>query len=64
MTQPQGNLPGTFTAPKKTSPLPWILVGCAVIVLVGGVAVTAVLWWATIKQRATLKKRCSRAQGR
>ena len=45
MTQPQGNLPGALTPPKKTSPLVWIFAGCAVVVLVGGVVVSAVVWW-------------------
>jgi hypothetical protein len=45
MTQPQGNLPGAWTPPRKTSPVVWVLAGCAVIVLVGGVLVAAVVWW-------------------
>jgi hypothetical protein len=45
MTQPQGNPPGAFAPPKKTSPLLWILGGCGIIVLVGGIAVAAVAWW-------------------
>ena len=45
MTQPQGNPPGAWTPPKKTSPVVWVLVGCAVIVVVGTVAVSAVVWW-------------------
>ena len=45
MTQPQGNLPGAFVPPKKAGPLVWILGGCAVIVFIGGIAVSAVVWW-------------------
>jgi hypothetical protein len=45
MTQPQGNLPGAWAPPKKTSPLVWVFAGCAVVVLVGGIAVSAVVWW-------------------
>jgi hypothetical protein len=45
MTQPQGNVPGAWTPPKKTSPLVWIFGGCAVVVLLGAVVGGAVLWW-------------------
>ncbi len=45
MTQPQGNLPGAFTPAKKTSPLVWIFGGCAVVVLLGGIVVSVLLWW-------------------
>ena len=45
MTQPQGNLPGALTPPKKTSPVVWVFAGCAVFVLVGGVVASAVVWW-------------------
>ncbi len=45
MTQPQGNLPGAWTPPRKTSPLAWVFAGCAVVVMVGAVVVSAVVWW-------------------
>src|SRR5436190_542536 len=46
MTQPQGNLPGAWTPPpKRTSPLVWVFGGCAVVVLLGGVVASLVLWW-------------------
>jgi hypothetical protein len=45
MTQPQGNLPGASTPGKKTSPVVWIFAGCGVVMLVGAVVVSAVLWW-------------------
>jgi len=46
VTQPQGNLPGAFGPPrKKTSPLVWVFGGCAVIVLLGGVVASVLLWW-------------------
>jgi len=50
--QPQGNLPGAFTPPKKASPLPWILGGCAVVVVIGAVAVSAVAWWGYHKAKS------------
>jgi hypothetical protein len=44
--QPQGNLQGGFAPPpKKTNPLVWVLAGCAVFVMVGGVAASFALWW-------------------
>jgi hypothetical protein len=45
MTQPQANLPGAVTPPKKMGPLVWVLSGCAVIVILGGIAVAAFAWW-------------------
>src|SRR6185295_7650390 len=45
MTQPQGNFPGASPPPKKTSPVVWVLVGCAVFVFVGMVVVGGAVWW-------------------
>jgi hypothetical protein len=52
MTQPQGNLQGGLTPPKKAGPLVWVLAGCAVVVLVGGVAVSVVVWWGYHKAKS------------
>jgi hypothetical protein len=52
MTQPQGNWPGAPAAPKKTNPLLWILGGCGVIVLLGGVAFAAFVWWGYNKAKS------------
>lgn len=41
--QPQQNLPGPPA--KKTNPLLWILGGCAVFLLIGGIAVSVFLYW-------------------
>src|SRR5262249_32784907 len=45
MTQPQGYPPGAPMPPKKTSPLVWVLAGCGTIVVLGGIAFGAVVWW-------------------
>jgi hypothetical protein len=52
MTQPQGNLPGALAPAKKTSPLVWVLAGCGVVVLIGGLAVTAAMWWGYSKVKS------------
>jgi hypothetical protein len=52
MTQPQGYQPpppgyqpGPPVPPKKTSPVVWILSGCAIIVVLGAIVVGAVAWF-------------------
>jgi hypothetical protein len=45
MTQPQGYVPGALPPSKKTNPWVWVLSGCAVILVVGTVAVSALVWW-------------------
>jgi hypothetical protein len=52
MMQPQGNLPGAVVPPKKTNPLVWVLGGCAVVLVLGGVAVAGVVWWGIHKARS------------
>jgi hypothetical protein len=44
MTQPYGGPPGA-AAPKKPNPAVWILAGCATIVVLGGIAGIAAVWW-------------------
>lgn len=39
------NDPNPVSAPKKTSPWVWVLVGCGVFVLLAGAVTTGVLWW-------------------
>jgi hypothetical protein len=57
MTQPQGNLPGAVAPPKKTSPLVWILGGCAVFVGLGGIAVAVLVWWGYHAAKTALETR-------
>jgi len=45
MTQPHVNPPGAAAPPKRPGPAAWILAGCAVIVIVGGIVVCGVVWW-------------------
>ncbi|HEV8247025.1 MAG TPA: hypothetical protein VGP93_14710, partial [Polyangiaceae bacterium] len=52
MTQGQGNLAAAVATPKKTSPLLWVLGGCAVIVVLGGVAASAAVWWGYHKAKS------------
>jgi hypothetical protein len=44
-----------LTPPKKTNPLVWILSGCAVIALLGAIAVSAVVWWGYHKAKSALE---------
>jgi hypothetical protein len=53
--QPQGNLPGALPPPKKTSPLVWVLSGCAVIGVIGAIAVGAAVWWGYQKAKSALE---------
>jgi hypothetical protein len=52
MTQPQGNMPGAVPPPKKTSPVVWILGGCAVVVMLGGIAFAVLVWWGFQKAKS------------
>jgi len=53
MTQPQGNWPGAAPPPpKKTSPLLFIFGGCAMVLLVGGIATGLFLWWGYHKAKS------------
>jgi hypothetical protein len=52
MTQPQGYQPGAPPPPKKTNPLVWIFGGCAVVVVLGAIVVSAVLWWGYHKAKS------------
>jgi hypothetical protein len=52
MTQPQGNVPGAMTPPKKSNAVVWILSGCAVVVLMGGIVVGALVWWGYHKAKS------------
>lgn len=44
------------TAPKKRSPWVWILLGCGVIVVVGGLVTAGVLWWGYHKAKNFVEK--------
>lgn len=45
MTQPQANPPGAVTPPKRPGPAAWVLAGCAVFVIFGGIVFCGVAWW-------------------
>jgi hypothetical protein len=52
MMPPQGNLPGAVVPPKKTNPLVWVLGGCGVVLVLGGIAVAGVVWWGIHKAKS------------
>jgi hypothetical protein len=50
--QPQGIPPGAVMPAKKTNPLVWVLGGCAVVLVLGGIAVAGAVWWGYQKAKS------------
>ncbi len=64
MPQPQGNPPDASIPPsKKASPLVWILVGCIVIVAVGGIVVSGLMWWGYHRAKSYVKQAVEKNTG-
>ncbi len=52
MMQPHGIPTGVAMPPKKTSPVIWVLGGCGVLLLMGGIFVSALVWWGYRKAKS------------